>query len=246
MIGPARFARYAYPPNALGYCGPDEAETLASYVTVQRSHRELRHLARQFDGAWPYLELIAGIAGLDDPLHERVVEAYWVGNGLLDRTSPADIGCSSEDRFRLRIGHNWERVVEAAGLAAVPHHSYHVFVVYPWIGLLRSGIVDEPIRVLEQCRVRWGQVQDLDGPGVVVSSQPLQWKGGELVLGDWRNETVTCDPRIHRELAVGAWVSMHWDWICERLSAGQLRSLAHYSAHNLAIANATGSVGVAR
>ena len=46
-------------------------------------------MAREFAGAWPYLELIAHGTGLDDPLDRRVVEAYWVGSPRLDRSGPA-------------------------------------------------------------------------------------------------------------------------------------------------------------
>ena len=57
-------------------------------------------LSQQFAGAWPYLELIAGSLGLDDPLDRRVVDAYWVGNSRLNRVTPTAVGNSMEDRFR--------------------------------------------------------------------------------------------------------------------------------------------------
>jgi ABC-type polar amino acid transport system ATPase subunit len=44
---------------------------------------EVTRVVQQFEGAWPYLEVIGGLAGLD-PLDARVVEAYWIGNGLID------------------------------------------------------------------------------------------------------------------------------------------------------------------
>ena len=66
--GPLLFARYAYAPNALGYCGADEPRTLLEYGDAQASDSGLSELARTFDGAWPYLELIAGAAGIGDPV----------------------------------------------------------------------------------------------------------------------------------------------------------------------------------
>ena len=45
-----------------------------------------------------------------------------------------------------------EHVVDAVAAGAVPHHCFHVFAVYPWLGLLRTGVVDEPLRILDQCR----------------------------------------------------------------------------------------------
>ncbi len=44
--GPLLFARYAYAPNALGYCGADEPRTLLEYGDAQASDRGLAELAR--------------------------------------------------------------------------------------------------------------------------------------------------------------------------------------------------------
>ncbi len=76
--GSLAFARYAYPPNELGYCGPAGASAMLNPDAAA----EIDRRARQFEGAWAYLEFIAESCGLDDALDERVVEAYWIGNDL--------------------------------------------------------------------------------------------------------------------------------------------------------------------
>jgi hypothetical protein len=38
-------------------------------------------------------------------------------------------------------------------------------------------------------------------------------------------------------LAVGDRVSLHWDWVCDRLSPAQLDALAEASARQLDLAN---------
>ena len=136
--GPLLFARYAYPPNALGLCGADETRTLLEYGAAHESDGGLAQLARTFEGAWPYLTLIAGANGVADPLDPRVVEAYWVGNELLDRVTGGELARHVEDRFRGRIGGSWRRVVDAVAAGAVPHHSFHVLAVYPWLSTNRS------------------------------------------------------------------------------------------------------------
>ena len=90
VAGALLFARYAYPPNALGLCGADSPGTLLEYGDAGASDGGLAELARTFEGAWPYLTLIAEANRIEDPLDPRVVEAYWVGNGLLARVPPAD------------------------------------------------------------------------------------------------------------------------------------------------------------
>ena len=38
-------------------------------------------------------------------------------------------------------------------------------------------------------------------------------------------------------LQVGDWCSLHWDWICDRLSPRQLRAIQTYSLRQLRIVN---------
>ena len=182
--GPLLFARYAYPPNALGLCGADVRQTLLEYGAAHESDGGLVELAQTFEGAWPYLELIAGSNGIADPLDPRVVEAYWVGNELLDRVETRALARHVEQRFRGRLGRAHENVTGAAAGGAVPHHCFHVFAVYPWIGLLRSGIVAEPLRILDQCRTTPARVLAVEGETVRVLARPLLYENGRLFLGD--------------------------------------------------------------
>ncbi|CAN5567481.1 hypothetical protein BH23CHL8_BH23CHL8_01340 [soil metagenome] len=73
--GPILFARYAYGPNRLGLCGPDDTDALFGEGSTDGDERELRELARGFEGALPYLQLIARANAIPDPLDRRVVEA---------------------------------------------------------------------------------------------------------------------------------------------------------------------------
>jgi hypothetical protein len=81
--GPLRFARYAFMPNRLGYCGGDDNRALYDYVVASTADRGLAELLGRFSGAMPYLRLIARTTGIGDPFDPRVVEAYWIGNDLL-------------------------------------------------------------------------------------------------------------------------------------------------------------------
>jgi hypothetical protein len=238
--GPLLFARYAYPPNELGYCGGEDHRALLEQTSAGVSDGGLRQALRAFDGAWPYLELIAAANRLDDPLDARVVEAYWLGNGLLDRVGPALLGAALEDRFRSRTGRSWERLVAAVPAGAVPHHSFHVLGVYPFVGLLRSGVVDEPLGVLDRCRIRWGRVLTVTGARAVVRSRSLEWDGRRLALGAPHDEVATTGDgteRLARELEPGDWCSLHWDWVCDRLEPAQVRALHHYTASQMAAVN---------
>jgi hypothetical protein len=239
--GPQLFARYAYPPNALGYCGPADHLALFQYGSAGVTDPGLVELAKGFLGAWPYLELIARGTGIPDPLDRRVVEAYWVGSPLLDRISTTDIGNSMEDRFRARTGHDFSHLSEGVVAGGVPHHSFHVFEVYPWVGLLRDDRkAPTALAVLDRCRIRWGTVESVLGDQAVVRSRPLLWDGRVLSLGEAVTETAECaraGTGFLGALVPGDVVSLHWHWVCDRLTQVQLRQLQYYTARHLTIAN---------
>jgi uncharacterized protein DUF6390 len=237
--GPLLFARYAYPPNALGLCGADTPGTLLDYGDAHASDGGLAELARTFDGAWPYLELIAGANGIGDPLDARVVQAYWVGNDLLDRVEASALVHHVDTRFHGRLGRAREHVIAAVAGGAVPHHCFHVFAVYPWLGLLRTGIVDEPLRVLDQCRTTAAVVQSVDGDDAVVLARPLGWDGAALRLGRpeprdvrWRAEGLS----FVSSLRPGDRVSLHWDFVCDVLSPSAHCALERATARALSAA----------
>ena len=238
--GPLLFARYAYPPNALGYCGADETRTLLEYGAAGASDGGLAELARTFEGAWPYLTLIASANGIADPLDPRVVEAYWVGNALLERVRPADLARHADERFRGRIGRAGEHLEAVIAAGAVPHHCFHVFAVYPWLGLLRSGVVDEPLRVLDLCRTTPAVVQSVEDDTAAVLARPLLWDGSALHLGGpaprtarWQDDGLAFVPRPRP----GDHVSLHWDFVCDVLSPAGARALERSNLRALAAVN---------
>lgn len=241
VAGLQLFARYAYPPNRRGYCGPADHGELGEYTAAGVADRGLAQLARGFLGPWPYLTLLADAAKIADPFDYRVVEAYWVGNELLEKVATHDFGNRIEETFKGRAGaRGWNYLAETIPGDAVCHHSYHVFGVYPWTGLLSRGHVDQPMEVLQQCRIRWGRVVAVQGPDVVVDSPPLVWDGRRVVLGEAQRETAThfgAGSAVASDLQPGEWVSLHWDWVCDRLSTRQLRNLHHYTLRQLALVN---------
>lgn len=238
--GPVLFARFAYPPNALGYCGPDDAQAMLEYAAADASDGGLLRLAGQFHGAWPYLQLIAAAAGIPDPLDSRVVGGYWIGGPVLEAVTPALLAAHLEPRFRHRTGRRWADVSELAVRGGRPHHNFHVFGIYPWAGMLRYGVVDKPLRVLDQCRVRWGRIAALSAGAAQVWSRPLCWDGRALSLGPARQEHVLASSggrALAPRLTVGSWVALHWNWVCDVLDERRLRALGYYTRTQLAMVN---------
>ncbi len=244
--GALRFARFAVPPNERGFCGPAREGELAAYRAEELEvDAGLRHLASGFEGAWPYLELLAGAAGTDDPLDDRVVQAYWIGNELCGRVASNDWGRHIIDRFRPRAGGDVERLTSGVGLGAVPHHSFHVFCVYPWVGLLRDGLGGvEPLQILRQCHVSWATVVGRSGADLVVDGPELTWDGGALELGGTLRRVVWLDPRLVRlgdEIAIGSVVAIHWNEVVDVLDRREQAWLERLTRTQIEVA---GRVGV--
>jgi len=214
--GAVLFARYAYPPNELGYCGPDGAEALLR----SEEPAEIARRARHFQGAWSYLEFLAEAAGRTDPLDPAVVEAYWVGNDLLAKVDPRALVDWLRDRFTSQLGGTWRE----AGGRATANHSFQVFEVYPWAALLGANTHPVGVSLLDKCRIRTGVVRDVGPETATVRSHPLLWNGSAFTAGPAVDETVAWSAQgrtLLAGLAPGDRVSMHWSWICDVITEEQ-------------------------
>ena len=244
VSGPLTFARFAVAPNVLGYCGGPDSDALVGHVVAGLEGPEVVALCRAFDGAWPYLQLIARSSGIADPLDPRVVDAYWLGNGLLDAVSPGAFAADIEQRFRARTPRaewSWLSTKPAAG--AVPHHSFHVLEVMPRIGMLRAGQVQAILPAMEQCLVRPATVTARDGAvdeagdRLRVIVRPLIMSDGKLAFGPAIEQPVV--GHGDTGLRPGDPIAIHWGWSCGRITAAQVRSLEHATTDALRRANQT-------
>lgn len=234
--GAAQFARYAFPPNELGYCGPAGADLLLESGRTGAHPEEITERARVFDGVWPYMEIIASAAGLDDPMDPRVGEAYWIGNELLDRVDPAACADELRSRFAGQTTSGLDDGPARPAVEAVPHHGFHVFTVYPWVRMLGVGNDAVAISVLDHCRIRWGEVTEIQGEYLQVNSAPLTWDGRGLALGPAQMETVRWSAggnSLLDTVRLGQQVALHWDWACDELDSQHVRSLEHHTRRQL-------------
>jgi hypothetical protein len=234
--GYAEFARYAFPPNELGYCGPADTSVLLR----DGSTADLTAHAKEFDGAWPYLGAIADAAGRSDPLAEEIVRSYWVGGPLLEAVNPDALLHRLRTSF---VGQMTGVLDDLESGEALAHHSFHVFAVYPWIGFLDRDPI-RPVQVMQDCRIRWGTVESVRDDHAVIASQPLRFTDNRLVLGDpvrervrWRKDGTSLAPPP----VAGQTVSAHWDWVCATLHDGEGDALTSATQVSLDIVNAVRS-----
>ena len=152
--------------------------------------------------------------------------AYWLGGGPGDDVGPDRLGPWLRDRFGDRLGVPWAQVEAAVALGGRPTHTFHVFGASPWVGLLAKGLVDEPLRVLDGCRISWGEVTAVRPGTVTVMRRPLVWDDGRLTFGP----DTECRYRVRSEdvgrlPSAGDPVTVHWDRVCEVVDPGAVDQL---------------------
>src|ERR1700733_3881224 len=187
------FARYAHAPNALGYCGPPLGATLRD-----GSVDEVRKAATQFSGAWPYLRVLAKMTGIADPLDYRLVESYWLGGGVGANLDPGEFFDALLAIIGPQAGQYWSHLTPDLAGEAAGNHCFHVFGVYPWTRFLGRGMDEQPLSVLDNCRINWGTVISRDGDGVEVMCQKLAWDGQALTVSSTCGPTGTALCRMWR------------------------------------------------
>lgn len=238
LAGQLRFIRYGFMPNRLRYCGGDENRTLFEYGVENVVDGGLTALLQSFTGALPYLKLIAHENGIADPFDARVVDAYWIGNDLLRRVEVRQLYDALRARYGKQLqGKALDLVLSKAPAGARPHHNFHVFDVHS-----RTGQLEHSLETMDQCRVSWGRVTQVNGPELTVERQPLLLEQGKLVLGSARPVTVVRQIEgrgFADDARVGDWISLHWGWVCEVLNDRQQTNLAHYTNYHLKLANET-------
>ena len=235
--GPQLFARYAFMPNRLTYCGGDDNRALFDYCVAGATDPGLLQLLKQFSGAVPYLRLIARCNLIADPFNSRVVEAYWLGNDLLQSVEARALHDSLNERFgRQMRAKDLQLVLGKAPAGARPHHSFHVIEVCP-----RNGW-PQALSFMDNCRISWGQVISVNGAALTVEVKPLILQGNDLALGPAAQRVINrqIESRGFVDAArPGDLVSIHWDWACQVLSPKQTTDLERWTEYHLKLANQT-------
>jgi len=238
MTGTTRFVRYAFMPNRLRFCGGDDNRTIFEYALEAVREPPLDTMLRKFHGAMPYLTLISRNNGIADPFDDRVVEAYWIGNELLERVEVRQLHEAILARAGQHLqGRTLDWVLGKAPAGARPHHNFHVFDVHS-----RVGEQSHTLETMDQCRISWGRVVSTDGVELVVERQPLVLLEGKLALGPAETERVArqVEGRGFADVASpGDWVSLHWSWVCEVISPLQQATLERYTREHIRLANQT-------
>lgn len=240
--GLMRCSRYAFGPNRLHYCGPDANSEIAAHIKHNEADPALATLLSQFQTMYPYLKKIAEANRIESPFDVRVVEAYWLGNELLERVEKHDFYEHLVDDHQIdkRIGKkSFALVADKIGKGAVPHHSFHVLDIWK-----RTGHIARPhtLESMVSCIVSWGTVKQADGMFLEVETEPLIYAGGKLALGTPIVEKIARGlgaPIDIDEAKAEDIITMHWGVPCEVITKKQAATLKKYTLRHIALANET-------
>ncbi len=237
MDGVRLAALYSYKPNKLGFCGPRSAENtnlLYEFLGGDESKKDrVRQYLAKFEGAFPYYKLIASHNSIEDPFNEKVVEAYWLGNVLLEKVTSGAIKRMIKKEF---VGEGLlslsqaERLIEKLPFGIKAHHSTHVFHV----GSVTGRVVLKG-KLLDMCRVCWGKVEKVQKNRIEVFYKPTVLTKERKELGFYRKDFVHREPKFVPKIKKGDTISFHWQEACQVLSEKQEKNLEKYTKHALSL-----------
>ena len=227
--GLLRCAKYAFSPNQLGYCGPDKNRDLFEYCQTQTTDAGLNNILTDFQTLYPYLSFIAKENQLQNPFSQAVVDAYWLGNNLLDGITLSDFYQHLTDNLQLKKKLSkklFNLVFANFKKPATPHHNFHVFNIWQRTGNLTTL---HTIETMDKCRISWAKVKRILPTGYEINYQPLTVNRltSQLNLATPAKKIVV--KGFVDQAKIGDWISLHWEWPCEILTDLQVWNLKQYT-----------------
>lgn len=234
MSGLELAARYSLRPHELGFCGPKEAtkqKLLRGFLRGKISAGKIRATLKKFIGAYHYYRLIARSNKIKDPLDEKIIRAYWVGNTLLEKVKIDDLRVLIAKDFTqpgLLSKEIAKKIAASIPGDAKPHHSFHVF----FIGSVTGTVNFKNTKLKDLCRIGWGRIKKIKKDKVLVEYQPLT---GEKTIKLSRpiKKEIIWDKETTPKIKMGDWVSFHWGWLVEVLTKSQVANLKKYTVNTL-------------
>ncbi|MEK6917150.1 MAG: DUF6390 family protein [Nanoarchaeota archaeon] len=227
-------ARYSFITNKLRYCGPEESYLkFLEYIKNpnEKLANEIKSYIKRFEGLYPYLQLIAKKHGLDE-FDYKVMEAYWLGNELLDKFTETDLKEIIFTLTKRGLPKSYaEKLTKNIPSGMLPHHSFNV--IYVGVGKV-TGSVKFNLENINNCLIRPGKVVKSKEKTAIIQHRPYRYDKGKLELGNPIEEEF--DNQFN-SLKKGDTVSIHWKFIVDKLTEEQYSNLLKYNFKNIQALN---------
>lgn len=198
------FCQHAYPASLKGTCGQNNLEALRNFIQTGQQPKNIRQMLLGFPGAIKNLKRLSRQSGIKDIFDYRLVEAYWLGNNLLDKfpknKRPFHLA-SLLQTLKTALKKDLPRTVKLL-------ESCH-------IGYGQVLKIEKPI----------SQKQKI-GKAAIIEYNPLGSRKKTIIFQKDKIKKVNfIDPRIKKNDCV----SLHHNYICSVLTEKQLIQLAGHT-----------------
>jgi hypothetical protein len=231
MSGLKLAALYGFYPHQLGLCGPsnnkDSKEKLSKFLRGERVPLfEIEKILKKFKGAFSYYQLIAKSNQIRDPFDRKVVQAYWIGNELLERVDVNELRDLIKRHLSRSKSSSLEEIIRIIPSDAKAHHTFHVLAVGSF-----NNKFSFTEKMINLCRVSWAEVVEIkDKSKAIVRLRPLKLEKAKFILGKKEIlREVFWNPDFISELKLGQTVSLHWNHIIQILKEEEKSQLENYT-----------------
>lgn len=252
MNGLILFCKYAFAPNILSYCGPKNNKIFIDIFNdylikgnlSDESLKELRDECINFKAAVPYLELIAGSSNIKDFFDERVVEAYWLGNALLENVNRSRVYNDIEERFKKNMSLKKWALLNNSDIfkKARPFHAFHVLNIFSKVDPMFLKGNEEALGAINNCVISFGKIKNIVSDEknkkfltVFAEYSPLEF--GELGNLKFGNKITRSFYSMDKLFNTGDNVSLHWGYVCDKISQYQKINLEYWTNYYLKLFN---------
>ncbi len=219
-------SRFSLSPNALGYCGKDSAPAKFLGCIATGNCEQVTAEIPHFIVLHPYLKTLAQISN-KIMFDYEVIEAYWLGNDLLERAKLEDYSLLLENFKAQGVPENLlEELAHKQPKAFIPNHLFQVLHV----GVGRSsGAVTFNIESINNCMIRWGKVTEVQDNIIKTDLNSLmQSTEGKHELTVIPEE-LTVDKRLIEEVTPKKVVAVHWGVVVKVLTQDEAHKLRFWT-----------------
>jgi len=218
-------SRFSLPPNSLGYCGKDSAPEKFKLCVIEGKCKGVEEEFKHFIVLHPYLRTLSKITK-NPKFSYKVVESYWIGNELLKKAKKSDYNILLSF-FKKQGVPDW-LVKELKGKKPKKFIPTHLFQVLH-VGVGRaSGSVPYNLETINNCMIRWGEVEKVNKTSVVVNLNSLKKFKGKFILTKIR-ETQPFVSGFIQNLKKGDVVIVHWKQVIKVLTENETKKITYWT-----------------
>jgi hypothetical protein len=224
--------RFSLITNKLRYCGPREAHKDFYLLLIGKKYdkNKIKKHFRGYEGLYVYLRNIAK-KHHKNPFDYDVIEAYWIGNGLLNSFTKKDLQEIILELTKRGLPEYYaDKLIEKIPKGMNPSHSFNVL----FVGVGKTtGAVPTNIITMNKCVVSIGEVLKIQDNSLVVAVNTLKIKRGLLKYGRRVIQHIEYIKESLPNINVNDKIAVHWNFACKILTEREVYNLRKTTQRNI-------------